>query len=157
MERFGSDSTIVDALQSVAVPGLLDSYSLSKLATFGTVASFTEGTILFCEGQKHDQLYFVCSGMVRLDMLTPVRGHQTILTIGSGELVAWSSLVGDGTMTATAIATEDTVTVTVCASELKRALEEDHDFGYQIMTLVAKALSRRLLATRLQLLDLYLH
>ncbi|MCA9128370.1 MAG: hypothetical protein KDB22_14860, partial [Planctomycetales bacterium] len=71
------------------------------------------------------------------------------------DLLAWSSLIGDRVMTATAIAIQDSVLITLQVSELRAAMDADSRLGYEVMQAVAGALSRRLLATRLQLLDLY--
>jgi CRP/FNR family transcriptional regulator, cyclic AMP receptor protein len=120
-----------------------------------TVKTYPEGAVLFSEGEYHDQIYFILSGSMKLDMTTTQCGRQTILTVGSGDLLAWSAILGDGTMTSTAIAMERSEAIAIVASELKTQCERDAKFGYEIMKIVAKALSLRLLATRLQLLDLY--
>lgn len=90
-------------------------------------------------------------------MLTPNSGRQTILSLGENDFVAWTSLLGDRVMTATAVVTSETDTLVFDVDELQRLLEADHDLGYQVMRVVAKGLLRRLVATRLQLLDLYRH
>jgi CRP-like cAMP-binding protein len=88
-------------------------------------------------------------------MLTAKSGRQTILSIGSGDLLAWSAVIGDRVMTATAITLEPTKVVMIHAAQLLDLLERRSDLGFQVMRALARALSRRLLATRLQLLDLY--
>jgi CRP/FNR family transcriptional regulator, cyclic AMP receptor protein len=135
----------------------LSQHSIEKLAELAAVRSFSEGTVLFNEGEHHDHLYFVVSGSLRLEMTTTQYGRQTILTVGSGDVLAWSAVLGDGTMTSTAVVTEPSQLVAIIASVLKKQLELDTVFGYEMMKVMAKALSLRLLATRLQLLDLYHH
>ncbi len=146
------------ALRGISALSELSDPAIAELATFTELQSYPAGTVLFSEGQYHDRLYFVCTGMVQLNMATTVRdrGRQTILSIGSDDVLAWSALIGDSIMTATAIATEDTTVISLVASKLKQVLDAKPELGYQFMKAVAKALSRRLLATRLQLLDLYL-
>ena len=58
-------------------------------------------------------------------------------------------------MTATGLAVEDTELVVVEAQKLRLLSETNHDFGYHLMQQMASALSKRLIATRLQLLDLF--
>jgi CRP-like cAMP-binding protein len=71
-------------------------------------------------------------------------------------MVGWSALLGEqGKMTASAIAVEDTELVVVQAERLRRLCEVSHDFGFHLMRSMASALAKRLLATRLQLLDLF--
>jgi CRP/FNR family cyclic AMP-dependent transcriptional regulator len=141
--------------QQVARLNDLDQATLLQLKQLGTMREFKEGTVLFTEGEHHPQMYFVCSGAIQLDMATPGSRRQTILSAGPGDLLAWSSLIGDCVMTATAIATRPSLAMAFKSTELKQALEHDSRMGYQVMQLVARALSRRLVATRLQLLDLY--
>jgi CRP/FNR family cyclic AMP-dependent transcriptional regulator len=146
----------VDQLwQQVAALNGLDQETLHRLMQLGSVQEFPEGTVLFSEGEGHAQLYFVCTGAIRLEMATPGNRRQTILSAGPGDLLAWSSLIGDCVMTSTAIATRRSMAVVFSAEKLKSALEQDFHLGYHVMKVVARALSRRLVATRLQLLDLY--
>lgn len=143
------------ALRSLPILSHLDDDAINTLAVIGKVHSYGPGTILFHEGDQHHSIYFVRSGTVRLDMLTTHCGRQTILSVGSGELLAWSSLVGNHIMTASAIAVEETQVIAFHASDLLDLFEIRTDLGYEIMRVIAQSLSRRLLATRLQLLDLY--
>ena len=145
------------ALRAISSLNELSEAHIAEVASFTELQSYPAGTVLFREGQYHDRLYFVCSGMVQLNMATTIRdrGQQTILSISSDDVLAWSALIGDSIMTATAVATEDTTVISLVASKLKQALDAKPELGYQFMKAVAKALSRRLLATRLQLLDLY--
>ncbi|HAW27385.1 MAG TPA: hypothetical protein DCY03_04590, partial [Planctomycetaceae bacterium] len=45
--------------------------------------------------------------------------------------------------------------IAIDADALAEVCEQDHDIGYQIMRRVALALSQRLVASRLQVLDMY--
>ena len=155
MIKSDADVTPFVALRSLSVLSSLDDEAIEDLAHLGKLQTFQAGAILFHEGDHHDKIYFVRSGAVRLDMLTAHCGRQTILSVGSGDLLAWSSLVGDHIMTATAVTTEPTHLIVFQAGDLQRLFDSRSDLGYKIMRTVAQALSRRLLATRLQLLDLF--
>jgi CRP-like cAMP-binding protein len=58
-------------------------------------------------------------------------------------------------MTCTAVTLDNVEAVVVTGAKLLELCEQDHEFGYHLMRRMATALSRRLLATRLQLLDLF--
>ncbi|MEQ1829604.1 MAG: cyclic nucleotide-binding domain-containing protein [Pirellula sp.] len=145
----------VSAMRKLVTLVDLSEDSMDKLAELATLATYAEGTVLFSEGEHQDQIYFIVNGSLRLEMSTTRCGRQTILTVGSGDILAWSAILGDGTMTSTAIVTEESQLIVINASDLKHQSEVDTDFGYEMMTVIAKALAMRLLATRLQLLDLY--
>jgi len=123
----------------------------------GLLASrhYAPGTTIFDEGTFHDDLHIVVSGHVRLDMRVPGKGRIPILTAGPGDVLAWSAVVGDQIMTTSAVALEAVETQAIAGPALRAACEADHELGYQVMQLLAAALSRRLVATRLQLLDLF--
>ena len=133
----------------------LDDQPLAELTGIARVEDHSAGTTLFREGGRHANLYFVIRGTVSLEMHIPRRGAARILTIGPGQLLAWSALLGDGTMTATAIVQEDVRMIVLPADELRHLCESDHHIGYSVMKQMATSVSRRLLGTRLQLLDLF--
>ncbi len=123
------------------------------LAAAATVRSYPAGTVLFREGMHNDQLMIVSAGRVALDMRVAARHEMRILSLGPGDMLAWSALLGGGWMTTSAVAMEDTQVVAVPADAAVALCEENPDFGYHLMRQVALALANRLVATRLQLLD----
>lgn len=155
METSQSEPTPKRALRSLEALAELSDAAIDELSSLGEYHIHSAGTVLFSEGDVHDKIYFICSGTVTLDMVTANCGRQTILSVGRGDLLAWSAFVGDGIMTATAVAAEEVQAVSIQAEGLQKLLDAKPDLGYQVMRTVAQGLSRRLLATRLQLLDLY--
>ena len=134
-----------------AMPGDL----VVKLGRIAHSRAYAIGEILFSEGTEHSEFHVVVDGHVRLDMFVPRRGRVPILTAGPGDVLAWSALVGNSTMTSTAVALEPVRTVAFPSVELQGLCESEHEIGYNVVRQLAAALSRRLLATRLQLLDLF--
>ena len=126
-----------------------------KLAEVSRVQEYPVGTVIFTEGSTPADLYLLRSGRVELCMTVPARGCLPILTLEAGDLVGWSVVIGRGEMTATATAVDDTQVIAISADKLRELCDQDHDIGYQIMHRVAVTLSRRLVATRLQVLDLF--
>ncbi len=134
--------------------GLSNSHlqSLCRAARHIRVPSETK---LFQEGSFEDEVFIVCSGHVRLSMNVPGQDDVTFLTAGPGDLVGWSGLISDGRMTATATTVEETVLIGISGRRVQQLCEIEPELGYVLMRRVAQILSRRLLATRLQLLDLF--
>lgn len=128
----------------------------TRLAALAEAKSCPRGTVIFREGEVHDGFYIVRSGHVSLDMGLSGRGSTRILTVGPGELLAWSSVVGDSRMTATAIAQDDVQLIAISGRQIAAACEADHELGFQLMRRLAVGLSKRLLATRLQMLDAFI-
>ena len=126
-----------------------------ELSKISKLSLFPSGSLLFSEGEPHDRIYFVCDGTVSLEMATPNCGKQRIMTMGAGDLLSWSGLLEGGRMTASAVVTEPARAIEIPVAALRSLCETNNKVGYVIMKRIAHALSRRLLATRLQLLDVY--
>jgi CRP-like cAMP-binding protein len=84
-------------------------------------------------------------------------GCKRLQTIGQGELLGWSPVLGLSNMTATARVLEPSTLVVLDAKQLVTLCEHNARFGYEFMRRTALALSHRLSATRLQLLDVFHH
>ena len=128
---------------------------LRQLAETAEVRSVAAGVPVFREGTTHDYLYLVHTGCVALEMCVPGRGTVRLLTVGPGEMVGWSALLHQNHMTASAVAVETSQLVVAPADKLRALCETSPEFGMHLMRRMAEALSRRLTATRLQLLDLF--
>ena len=129
--------------------------AVAEMATAARLADFAPGTVLFREGGKNGDLHLIVEGRVALEMNVPGRGKITILTLGTGDLVGWSALIGSGGMTTTAVALEATRTIAFAGPTLLAVCQRNHSVGYQLMRRLANSLAGRLTATRLQLLDLF--
>ncbi len=116
---------------------------------------FPPGDELFREGHQHAAIYLVTHGHVRLEMFVRDRGHLPLLTAGPGDLVGWSPLFHDQPMTATATAMDHVHTLAFDGQRLQQVCESNHEVGYHVMRQIVQVLSSRLVATRLQLLDLF--
>ena len=150
-----ADDFIINQLRQSAIGQGLDAPDIESLASISTRVDHAAGTVLFTEGCSADVLSVVCFGSVALDMHVPVRGKVRILTLGAGDLLGWSAIVGDSVMTATATVIEDAVLLNLPKASLRKLCDADHTLGYAVMNLVARSLAQRLRGTRLQLLDLF--
>lgn len=126
--------------------------ALAKIASERTLAP---GDVACREGQSTKELFLIVSGHVGLDMFVPGRGQVRILTLRSGEVLSWSAIVGNHGATATGTALDKTHVIVFHDDDLTRLCQTNHHVGYLVMRELAKAISRRLVSTRLQLLDLF--
>jgi CRP-like cAMP-binding protein len=145
-------------LEELNFSSALPSTTLNHLAEASTAQHVPAGAVLFREGGPNDNLYLVRSGRIALEMSVPGRGAVRILTIGPGGMAGWSALLDPRKkMTTSAVALEDSEVVAAPAGRLLALCEADHEFGFHLMRQMAGSLSKRLVATRLQLLDLFSH
>jgi CRP-like cAMP-binding protein len=132
--------------------------SSKNLVALMSIAEFVEleaGEYLFREGEENHNVYVLLDGQLDLTMTVPGRGAQRILSLGTGELVAWSAVLGSGIMTCSAICMQSAQLIAINSKAIESMLQVDHEFGFEFMKMTASALAKRLTATRLQLLDLF--
>jgi len=146
-----SATTIVHSPFLDALPGQVRQLLVPLMVS----KAFPPGDVLFREGKQHDDIYLVTQGHVRLEMYVRDRGHLPLLTAGPGDLVGWSPLFTDQPMTATATAMDHVHTLAFDGRRLQALCESNHEVGYHVMRQIVQVLSDRLVATRLQLLDLF--
>jgi CRP-like cAMP-binding protein len=77
------------------------------------------------------------------------------MTVGPGELVGWSSHLGQSRYTARARTPQRAQLVKINVPQLMKICDHDPRFGYELMRRTALALAKRLNATRIQLMNVY--
>ena len=129
-----------------------------KLASITTLRRVKAGEVLFREGDKEDYVYIVIEGRIALDLFVPHRGKVRFYTAEPWEIFGWSSVTPTVRQrTAGATAAVDSLVARTSADEMRRACDDDHDLGYEVMRRLANVVAARLLVTRLQLLDMFAH
>jgi CRP-like cAMP-binding protein len=133
----------------------LDDSTLERLAGLGRRREAAAGEVVVAEGSRSDELGVVVSGRLALRMLVPERGMTTILTVEPGDLYGWSAIVPPNRATSTVTVVEAAELITFAGMSLRMALADDPTLAAAVYPRVLQAVSRRLEATRLQLLDLF--
>ena len=146
---------IREALEPIGLTDGLSSSLTQRLADLAACTAWPEQEMLFRESETHEKLSWIKQGRVRLEMSGTRSVSRALLTLGPGDMLAWSAFLGDGRMTATAITATPTTLISFDADELLKLCEEEPEIGCRVMRSVATSISKRLLATRLQLLDLF--
>ncbi len=146
---------IVAALDSTWFGAGLPVETQTRLAGIGHIEHITAGTELLREGEIAEEFGVVLAGRLALRMLVPERGMVTILTVEPGDIIGWSAIVPPHRSTSTVVAIEPIEALMFDGAELRAALRVDHVLAATLYPRVLQAVSRRLSATRLQLLDLF--
>jgi CRP-like cAMP-binding protein len=144
---------LLDMLEGIDfLRGIAPAY-LRQIASLGQLQDHPAGTVLFREGEVGRHVYLVSGGEVVLEVQVPGRGSLPIQTVGPGELLGWSPVLGLGPMTATA---QTRTRCRLVALEVDRMLalcQHDPAFGLEFMRRTAVTLAHRLHGTQLRLLD----
>jgi CRP/FNR family cyclic AMP-dependent transcriptional regulator len=145
------------ALEMLEKLGFLEGFApeyLKPLASVANVVEVASNEVIFQEKQKSANIYLVVEGKVALEIWAAGRGAAQIQTVGPGKLLGWTPLLTQGPMTATARTLEPCRLVAINAMQVLDACAQNPRFGMEFMRRTALALSRRLNATRLQLLEI---
>ena len=146
--------TLTEALRGHAFLEGLKSSHLQKVADMALEVSFGRDQIIFREGDECGLFYIVLSGKVALEISAP--GHIVrIQTVGEGDELGWSSLLGEDRKHFRARTLEPVRALAFDGMRMRQTCEQDPQFGYNLMLRMLKVVAHRLQATRLQLLDMY--
>jgi CRP/FNR family transcriptional regulator, cyclic AMP receptor protein len=110
---------------------------------------------IFHAGVDADHFYLICTGRVALETFVPGKGAITLETISAGEALGWSWLFPPYRWHFSALSVDITEAVAFGAHGLRKYAEENHDFGYELITRIGQVVLQRLQATRLQLVEFY--
>jgi CRP/FNR family transcriptional regulator, cyclic AMP receptor protein len=150
-----NEAQLLDILRGLRFLSGVGDEVLKTIASVATLKEFPAGAVVFREGQSESHIYLVVTGGVALEVRLAGRDARRIQTVGAGELLGWSPVLGQITMTATARTVDPTRLIAVDGTQLVSLCEHNPKFGYEFMKRTALALATRLSATRLQLLDVY--
>jgi CRP-like cAMP-binding protein len=133
----------------------LDDRHLALIAGCGVNDHAPAGAYLFHEGEPADRFYLIREGAIALEVHAPGRGSMVIETLHAGDIAGWSWLFAPHRWQFDGRAVERTRVIRFDGLCLRGKCEADHELGYELMRRFAGAVSERLQATRLQLLDVY--
>ncbi|MBI4557851.1 MAG: cyclic nucleotide-binding domain-containing protein [Candidatus Hydrogenedentes bacterium] len=128
---------------------------ISRLAQSATEASFDEHESLFRVGEPAQTCFLVIRGQVDLEVFDQRRGPIIIQTIEDGGVVGWSWVVPPYRWSFDARAVAPTQAIALQAAHVREACEKDSDLGYELFKKCATVIADRILAVRMQLVDIY--
>jgi CRP/FNR family cyclic AMP-dependent transcriptional regulator len=135
----------------------LDPAYLGLIAGCAKNVVFRPGAFLFTEGDPANVFYLIREGRVALEIAASGRELITVQTLGTGDVAGFSWLIEAHIWQFDGRAVERVHAVEVEGECLRRKCEDDPRLGFDLMRRFARLASRRLQATRLQLMDVYGH
>lgn len=116
---------------------------------------FEAREFLFRTGEEANAFFLIRQGHVALEIAAPGRQPLTLQTIAEGDVLGWSWLIPPYHWMFDARAVEPTRAIALDGKCLRGKCEADHDLGYELLKRFAHIMEQRLVAARLQLLDVY--
>jgi CRP-like cAMP-binding protein len=133
----------------------LSTHARERLAAVGEVHRVEPGAILIREGTETERMGILLDGLLSLRVAVAGRGRATLMTIEPGDVFGWSAVVPPHRSTSTVVALQPSEVIVFDADRLRALLREDDALAATIYPRLLECVSRRLVATRTQLLDLY--
>lgn len=127
---------------------------LESLAKISRIVEYPARTNVFEEFEEAKDVYIVVSGEISLVACEPEVGCRQLSSARTGELLGWSSLLERSRLTATAYTLIPSKVIVIDGHQLHELCQREPALGYEIMSRTAQALSERLAATRVQLLEM---
>lgn len=134
----------------------MDPEYLALIAGCARNVVFSAGTFPFREGAPAETFYLVREGAVALEIAAAGR-VLTVQTLGPGEVAGFSWLMGPHRWHFDGRAVGRVHAIEVDGACLRAKCDADPRLGYDLMLRFANLATRRLQATRLQILDVYGH
>jgi CRP/FNR family transcriptional regulator, cyclic AMP receptor protein len=128
---------------------------LAAVAACAREERFKAGERLLAEGDVADRTFLLEQGQVALEVHAPGRGALLVATAGAGELVGWSWINAPSRWHMDARATDDTRALVLDGPRLVDRCEADPALGWALAKRFLAVAQQRLVAMRLQALDLY--
>jgi CRP-like cAMP-binding protein len=111
------------------------------------------GQIIFREGEPANCFYLIESGEIVVELKSGNRAVH-IDTLGAGDVLGWSWLFPPFAWHFQARVVQPTHAICCDGAHLLVVSQEDHEFGYELMTRISRVVIQRLQSTRQRLAQL---
>ncbi len=121
----------------------------------GKNVHFKPGEFLGKEGEAADHFYIIKSGKVAIQLNHPLQGPLTIGSLGENEIGVFSWIIPPYRMNFDLKAIDHTSVIQLDGKCLRKKCMDDPVLGFKLMQQAAIVMQKRLMNSRLQLLDVY--
>lgn len=146
--------TTYEALKELPIFDGMPHEHLAYISDYARHVSFKKDDFIIYVGKPATLFYLIREGHVALEM-EAANKIVTLQTVGEGNLVGWSWLVPPYTWHYDARAVTPVSAICFDAASVRKHCEDDPAFGYEVLQRFTTLMVDRLMATRLQLADLY--
>lgn len=134
--------------------GMTDAH-LELLSAHAAVRALAADQFLIRQGEAADHFYLLLSGRVAVELVARPQRVLRIETVSAGDVVGWSWLIAPYRWQFDVCAIAATRVVALEAAALRRVCATDQALAAEMQRRLLTTVSRRLAATRLQLIDVY--
>ncbi|MDD3586279.1 MAG: Crp/Fnr family transcriptional regulator [Thermoguttaceae bacterium] len=144
-------SRVVELLhQFLVLPGI-SADTLQQIEQICELKTFETNEIIYREHENSRLLYFVVSGQVDVQYLLKDGRRKTLDTCLTGDLLLWSAVTEPHETNSIGICRAHSELLAIDGQKLLKICDQDTQFGFRMMSLIASVIRRRLQAARQQL------
>jgi CRP-like cAMP-binding protein len=110
---------------------------------------------LFRQGGGADCFLVLHRGDMAIELHVGAKGARIIQTVGVGEVIGWSWLYPPHRWMYDGRALKTVDCLCLDGEAVRKHMEDDHEFGYEVLRRFGEVIVEALNRTRLQLLDVY--
>ena len=136
---------------------LLEGFSQDQVEFLNPIMVSVEyhaGEMIFNQGDKADNLYFIIEGRVSIQFKPEDGPVLTVANLEEGDVFGWSSALGSVCYTSSAISMEESLFVSISGEDLKKLCQEHAETGILILNRLAGVIAQRLRGTHDQVVAL---
>ena len=131
---------------------------LDLIANISTIKEFKVEEYLFDQYKELSELYILLEGSLSLGIKLPDGKRIHLSTVEEGQLFSWTAFFKPYISTAWVKAVKPVKVIAINAKELKELIynannQNDCEFGFMFMEIIAQTISHRLHDTRYQLMN----
>ena len=126
---------------------------LPYLTSSATFVEYKPQQLIFEEATEADHFYLIHWGCVALEAHVPRKPSVTVQRIGNGEALGWSWFFPPHAWRFSARALDAVEIIAFDAKVLRVYANENHEFGYDLLTRMGQVIRDRLQSTRELLMD----
>lgn len=112
---------------------------------------FKKDNLIFSEGEPGNAFYLIVSGSVRISTVVPGVGEEALAILKPGEYFGEMALIDDAPRSASAIANEASLLVSITKEDFLNLISENNALGYKLLWVFTRTLTDRLRKTDEQL------
>ena len=131
----------VELLRRIPIFAHIDAAKLKLLAFSSQRLAYSQGQILFRQGETGDAAFVIVSGSADVIVNSP-RGEVVVAKVGRNDFVGEISILCDVPRTATIRASEQLETLKVSKEHFLRLLHDFPDMAIEVMRVLAERLGR---------------
>lgn len=114
---------------------------------------FDPGQYIAKTGEQADKFFIIRQGRVAIEVQPSGRGAIIVETLAEGDVLGWSWLFEPHTWILDARPLTPVRAISLDGKCLRKKMEDDHDFGFEMLNRFAKIMLDRIKAMRQQLIE----